>query len=202
MTTKSPVKKIVPKKVAILHSCAEAKTLERHSVLLERISEVTLGNGYPEDGLLYKFRKFMDEHLVVVNDIAEIKEKLSSVTEINTTLEINRLVNVEVDKIKEKMKAEQNIKVTQVHSKKAIRWQTVGVILAGISVITLIIFQYLNYRISLKTLPVIERTDSKVDNLGTPVQVNTRSGEIVSNPDIKIKFFPKDFTGDSTKIDK
>ena len=56
-TSKTPRKK---RTTEVVHICIQEETLARHGVLLERQGTVLLGNGHPEDGLLFMFREFLE----------------------------------------------------------------------------------------------------------------------------------------------
>jgi len=180
--------------------------LNNHGIILDRLSRVTIGNGHEEDGLLFLMRAHLKEHSSIVEDIAEIKLKLSTVTEINTELEIQRRVKVEKQKILADIEEKKEKDEGKLYSKKTIRWQRIGVI-AGIitaclSIILITTFSVLNYAINKETKSEVSTVTNKVDDLGSPVVVNKR-GETVSLPSgYELKMYPQDFTGDTTKQNK
>ena len=64
MTARAPKK--VPgktnsqRKSKVIHTCTQENEIAIHGVLLERVALVTLGNGTPENGLLFMFRAFLE----------------------------------------------------------------------------------------------------------------------------------------------
>lgn len=75
----SPIKRVAKEKVAILHSCTEKETLNRMSQLL-------VGNGHPEDGYVYKV-------IEMSKSISAINEKLTGITGIVKELHEESLGN-------------------------------------------------------------------------------------------------------------
>jgi hypothetical protein len=188
MVAKSQIKRVKTEKVAIIHSCTQEEHIKRQGELLGRLATITLGNGRPEDGLLFRFGKFMDEHKIVVSDIQEIKQKLSTVNEINTELEVQRRVKDEIAKL-----------VSETADKKKFSWSKFSIIIAAVSFAVFATFQVLNYFKSDKVVTVTTETNKKIDDMGTPV-VTTPRGVMIPLPDsAKIKFYPKDFLNDSIK---
>jgi len=136
------------KKPRTIHKCSQAEIIERQGILIERIGKITLGNGTPEDGLLFKFRRFLDYHDKVVSDIKEIKTKLSTMSEIDFEIEVSRRVNIELEKQKEKMKQD-SLQVKDMNIKKSsFSWQKISGFVAIVSIIIITIFSILNYSIN------------------------------------------------------
>lgn len=125
----------------------QARSMKRNHVLLTRLSKVTLGNGHEEDGILFIVRKFVKEQDVIIDDIRAIKDKLSTVTEINTELEIQRRVRVEKEKLLAEIKEEDDLKLR----KKSFNLGKVPVVVGVLSLLTLMLFSILNYNISKRT---------------------------------------------------
>jgi hypothetical protein len=55
------------------YECNQAERLTRHCEILERTSLILYGNGEPKNGLLFRFDKFMDDHVRVLQDLSDIK---------------------------------------------------------------------------------------------------------------------------------
>lgn len=53
----------------ITHVCSQEETIKRLNYFL-------VGNGNPQDGILFKFDKFMSEHGILLEDIKEIRTKV------------------------------------------------------------------------------------------------------------------------------
>jgi hypothetical protein len=66
MQTKSPIKRVSSKKVAIIHVCTQEDQIKKMSLLL-------LGNGNPKDGYVYKVMEMGDEMKI-------INEKLTGIS--------------------------------------------------------------------------------------------------------------------------
>lgn len=166
---------------------SQTRLAKRNTILLDRVTRATLGNGHEEDGLLFIVRKFVKEHEIVLSDISEIKDKLSTVAEINTELEIKRRLHIEKEKIAKEARAEVEIEL----KKKTYTWGKVPIITGIITVFILLIFQILNYNVTRKTATKEEVKQVKEDvrDLGAPVIVNSR-GNITSLPKgDSIKYF-------------
>lgn len=173
----------------IKHTCVQSDVLKRHTEVLDRLSKLTIGNGTPEDGLLFKFNKFLTDHDIVINDIKEIKTKLSTVNEINTEMEIQRRVKEEKEKLLKELKD------SEIHNteKKKFSWAKASVIVAALAFIVMAIFQTLNYFDGRDTKEIVTATENKVDDLGSPVVTNPR-GEFVPLPEgFSLKMWPRDF---------
>lgn len=188
------------KKVGTNHKCLKASTIKRQGELIERIGKVTLGNGTPEDGLLFKFRTFLEDHNKMVENINDLKVKVEqSLTDSATTRHAFELYKTHEEgaeegekEIKERAVIAKNLKETQLRD----RWQKVIWVTMGIIAIASI---WVNIWLNNKNSNVVE---TKVDNLGEPVVVNPR-GEIVNLPsEYSLKMWPNDFdkgTQDTTK---
>lgn len=162
-----------------MEPCSEKAKIERNTILLERSNKILFGNGTPEDGMLFQFRDFMKDHQTVVNDIAEIKEKLSTITEINNELEITRRVNVELEK---KIKIDEEIAVKdeiKKNAKKGLGLQTISVTGGVVIIFLTFIFQLLNYNLNRQTKEITATTDSTVNKTNIMIEglpMETRGG--------------------------
>lgn len=183
-------------KKSIVHKCTMKETIERQGILIERIGKVTLGNGTPEDGLLFKFRKFLIEHDEIKNDITEIKGMVSNaLKDAETTRHAFELYKTHeegtIEGKKEKENRDiiaRNIKATESRDK----WQKVIWIIMGLIALAGI---WINIWLNNKDNTVIK---DKIDNLGDPVVTNPR-GEFVPLPEgFTLKMWPNDF--DNNKI--
>jgi hypothetical protein len=172
MTT--PIRKTRPKQkeIAVIHVCTQEEQIKKMNLIL-------LGNGNPKDGYVYKVMEMGDSVKSIGKDISEIKTKLSGVSEVNTELEVQRRVSVEIEKIKDKGD-EKNIK------NKALSWQSVGVVVAILMLITSITIGIINL-VHTSEIPGIK---NEIDYLQSPIQ-NSR-GETV--------FWPSLLPADSLKV--
>lgn len=78
------------------HYCTQEETIKRMNYLL-------IGNGEPEDGMLFKFSTFMREHKIIVDDIAEIKDGVQG---LHKRSDENKLAAATVASALEKYQAE------------------------------------------------------------------------------------------------
>jgi len=77
--SKKPIKKVKKKPTTQVHICNQEATIMRQGELLERLGLVTLGNGTPENGLLFMFREFLEVDKRRKEDITDIKDSLKEV---------------------------------------------------------------------------------------------------------------------------
>jgi hypothetical protein len=154
-----------------MNPCTQTGTIDKITLSLKQQGE--------EDKLIaLKVKGIVKDIAFIKSRLIEIHDKLSTVAEINTELEITRRVEVEVNKVMDKEDTKKNVKWDNIV-------KTVGMI---VGILGLLAMGYFNNK-------NIER---KLDNFGVAVPVNTRSGEIINLPsDIKIKMFPNDFIKDS-----
>jgi hypothetical protein len=154
-----------------MNPCTQTGTIDKITLSLKQQGE--------EDKLVaLKVKGIVKDIAFIKSRLIEIHDKLSTVAEINTELEITRRVEVEVNKVMDKEDTKKNVKWDNIV-------KTVGMI---VGILGLLAMGYFNNK-------NIER---KLDNFGVAVPVNTRSGEIINLPsDIKIKMFPNDFIKDS-----
>jgi len=186
----SSTKTLVKKRVK--HNCIQKAELLRHTELLKRFNMILLGNGTPEDGLFFLFRKHIKDHDSILSDIKDIKDKLSTVTEINTEMEIQRRVKEEKEKLMKKMDDDNIAEV----EKKKFSWTKFSIVVGALAFVVMAIFQVLNYSHNIEIKDAAIATESKVDELGSPVVVNPR-GEFVPLPEgFTLKMWPKDFDGE------
>jgi hypothetical protein len=175
-------------KRVIVHKCSK-------EVVIARISEILVGNGKPDTGLAFRFSAFMDDHQRVLNDISEIKDKLSVQTQVNHEIEIQNRVKAalehsEKNKKLENERADRNrreadiIAINLRAQHRRDNWQKV------IWVIMALIALYGIFSNKVQNKLQSKETVQKIEDLGTPVVVNKRSGEfVVLPPDTELKMF-------------
>jgi hypothetical protein len=95
MTTKSLIKKIKPEKVAIIHNCTEKETLNR-------LSQLLVGNGHPEDGYVYKV-------IEMGKQVSDINEKLTGISGIVKELHEESTSKRAINKTDKEIKAEKRL---------------------------------------------------------------------------------------------
>lgn len=176
---------------------SQTRAIKRNTTLLNRLSKVNLGNGHEEDGLLFIVRNFVKEHEVVLTDIHDIKERLSTVAEVNFELEVRRRVQADREKTLKETRETNDIKL----KKSSFIWSKVPIIVGILTLIVLLVFQILNYGINTHsaTKDDVNLVKEKVIEQGTPTIVNERSGEYAKlPPGYVIKMFPQDFKGNDT----
>jgi hypothetical protein len=184
------VKKKSGPKPAYIHTCSEREQLERMRLIL-------VGNGDPKTGLAYLVEASNKSISDIKTDISEIKLQLKeTIIAASTAASSIEKYKLEVksfeagkDDAEEKAIIAENLEA----QRRRDRWQRwFWVIMACLTVTSIWVGIWINNKDNIKT-------DGKIDNLGVPVQVNTRNGEFVNIPNVEIKFWPKDFTGDTIK---
>jgi len=178
--------------------CNQIENIELIKNSLGSLEKIINGNGMIK-GMKTDLALVAERSNEMSEWLNDLKTKLSNTTEINRELEIQRRVNIEAEKIKEKLKTEQNTEEGRKHTKKSLIWEKIGVIAAIVSVLVIALFSILNYSKSKTVKTEIGTVIEKVDELGSPIPVNDR-GERIDIPGLKIKMWSKDFTGDSVKI--
>lgn len=168
----------------VIHDCNQTDKLDRHGEILERTSYILYGNGTPEDGLVFRFNEFMKDHTRVVNDISEIKSKVTEAIESSgktaNALAIYKAEMNGVEAGEGKRTAKYKLKFDTVISVIG----TIAVIV-GLAISTFFSLKAINSN-ETKTETVIK----KVEDLGTPVTVSR--GQIVPLPEgDSIKFYTK-----------
>jgi hypothetical protein len=170
----------------IVHTCTQEETLRRHGEVLDRISTVTLGNGHPEDGLLFLFRAFLKDRDEMIKDIKDIKSKVDEAigasARTRNALDKYKAEMGGVEKGKEKAINEDKLEKEHKHTKTIRVLTTISISIAAIGLTITTIFTVLNHQgqKGLKT---------EVDMINTPVR--TRSGNI--------EFWPSGVVIDSLK---
>jgi hypothetical protein len=163
MTT--PVKKVRPKEVAILHVCTQEKQISKMSLLL-------VGNGNPKDGYIYKVMEMSDE-------MKNMNEKLTGISGIVKELHEKSIGKNEIEKTDKENRAE----------RRAVWQKWVMTISCVVGALALILTLYLSFRSNEKQNVII----TKQDDLGVPFIRSSRTGEFIALPDsTRIVFFPND----------
>lgn len=198
-------KKKPGRKPVYIHKCSQ-------KAAIDRMSQILIGNGHPEDGLAFRFNEFMKDHKTVVEDIAAIKGDIkTAITSASTASHAIELFKTEeitkdatkddiekkqliADELKARIKKEgedrelviENLKAT----KKRDNWQRVmWIVMAVFALVTVWGGLYFGFEKISKGQATIE---TKVDNQGIPFVMNSR-GEFLALPDSTlIKYFPND----------
>ena len=190
-------------KPVYIHKCSEKE-------VLNRLSEILVGNGHPEDGLAFRFKAFMIGHEKVLEDIVTIKD---GVAKLNEKVEANAKVAVTAQRAIEKFKLESEaydaglkdaedkkvIADNLAKQKKRDAWQRVIWIIMAILGLTGILLNNIRSSSSAK----------KIDNLqANPVIENSKGVQVplikgdtlrVVIKDFKKDVVIKDFKEDTTK---
>lgn len=126
------------------HYCTQENEITRQGIFLERLGKVTLGNGHPEDGLLFMFREFLEHDKRKQEDIQLIKESIKDLNENNNVLlgEITRvgtdlndfklstLTKKETEKeLNDKARIAKELLITQKRDKRFIVFQIIALVL-------------------------------------------------------------------------
>lgn len=123
MTTKSPIRKVKPEKVAILHACSETSILEQLIKTSDKLSIIITGNGNPENGLCRQVALIVERQTEVVKKLDKIEESLTDFhKKYEETKDIAVMAknaidkfkdeNIVKEKTKEEIKAEKRAKIT------------------------------------------------------------------------------------------
>jgi hypothetical protein len=174
MTAKS--KPNIRERIEIVHICTQVETLKRQEELLSRLGLVTLGNGNPENGLLFMFRIFLEEDKKRQNDIAEIKTAVKESIESSLkTAKILALYKAEMHGVE--------IGAAKKSAKMKLKFDTVTNIIGTMIVLLGLFIAFLEF----KKETVVTR--DKIENLGTPVIINSRGLPAVLPTGDSLKFF-------------
>jgi hypothetical protein len=187
MIDMSPTKKRTPKP-RIVHSCTQEENLKRQGELLDRLATVTLGNGHPEDGLLFMFRVFLKERDEMKADIKEIKGKVDdAIGASDKTKHALELYQAEMGGVSNGKK--------EGEAKLVIQWdkviRTIGTIIAAVG-------------ITIAAWGVWSKgghIEDKVNNMSTPVIID-KYGQIKDARGIEVKMFPEDYKKQDTSKTK
>jgi hypothetical protein len=185
MATQRP-KSTSTNKKKITHICNQEEEIARHGELLNRVALATLGNGTPENGLLFMFRAFLEREKERKEDIKEIKNKLEmAISSSNTTAKALDMYKAEMGGIdigkketEEKKTKEEDVKLTKNRDKRFTIFQIIALTLTLIMATVAVISSMRNGRLQKEK--------------GTPYVSNSR-GQLIPLPDSsEIRFFPYD----------
>jgi hypothetical protein len=178
----------------VIHYCTQEEAIKR-------INTILVGNGHPEDGLAFVVRASLNDIKDIKVDISDIKKDIRDAIDASTkatkALDLYKAEIEGYDKREEEELGKQEIAAKLERETKRDNWYKVLTIIA--IAVTLLI-GIANLFKSGKIETISTKTETKVDNFGVPV--TTRNGEIVNIPGVDIKVFPKDFIGDTTKVNK
>lgn len=177
ITTK---KKTPSKSQKVIHVCSQKENIRR-------LNEVVIGNGHPEDGLAYIVRGMKE-------DVGQIRTTVNKAIEDSAKTQ-QLLEQYKSDEAKYEEGKQAIIKLREKEEKEnrerfRSALQLISTILVFLGICVTI---YLSVRGR-------EQTDKKIDNLGTPVLSNPRGLYIRPEDSLEVKFWPKDFGGDTTNI--
>ncbi len=99
---KSPIKKITPEKVAVLHVCSQAQQIARLKETSDKLSIIITGNGNPKEGYVYKVMEMGDE-------IKNIHTKLTDVNAIVKELYDDSIAKKSAKKTETEIRAERRL---------------------------------------------------------------------------------------------
>jgi hypothetical protein len=158
------IKRIPKEKVAVLHICEQRDQIATLIKNNDKLSTILTGNGYPEDGYMYK----VDE---MGRDIKSVNEKLTGISGIVKELHEESIGKRLVVKTIKERRAE---------------WIKVAMFIIGAA--SLVIVAWNSFKSSEKQ----DLTLKKVDDMGIPFVLNSR-GEFIALPDSTlIRFLPPD----------
>lgn len=188
MPIQNPKRKPPPKKI---HYCSQEETIKR-------LSYIIVGNGTPESGLAFKMAQSMEDRKDLHNKLNYMESALDranekqdglllEITGIRGSLEVFKANILSYNKgevsAEAKQIAERDMELKVKADKRAHqvkRLQTLGIVIAAISLLITSVFTVLNHSLSSDNNKVVKSTDEKVDLINTPVV--TRSGSIYLEP--------------------
>ena len=164
-------------KIEVIHTCTQAETLARHTELLDRFSKLSLGNGHPEDGFLFKLEAYINNHKTIIEDVAEIKKTVREAIELSgKAIHASEIYKAEMTG----MEAGQG----RADKKAKGRFNSAIQIITTIALIASLYVAVMEFKKS------NAKTDQKIEDLGTPVIVNSRGVTSLPSGD-SIKYFTK-----------
>ena len=124
------------------------------------------------------------------DSIEEIKQRFSTVAEIDFELEVSRRVNAKMEQHKIDADAADDLLV----KRKSFSWTKFAIAVATLGFLVTATFQVLNYELNKSTKTEVKDLGTNVEELGVPIIKNSR-GEVVNLPEgYKFGLWPKDFT--------
>ena len=190
MTTKS---KPIPKTKRIyIHKCSEKDDIDHLLENTNKLSIIITGNGDPEKGLCRQVALVEERQKGVLDTLKKMNEELKGMNENNNVLlgEITR-VGAKVNGF-EKQDERERIAADLAEKKKQDGWQRVIWIVMAVLGLAGIFLNNLH----------TTKNSRKIDNLGMPVITNSRGMPTMLPNGDQLRMYPKDFTGDTTKMKK
>jgi hypothetical protein len=192
MTTKrKPAIRAKTKRVYI-HKCSEKDDIDHLIKSNQQLSIIITGNGDPEKGLSRQVALISERQKGVLKTLEGVHDELKGVNENHNVLlgEITR-VGLQLNEV-EKRDERQKIAEDLAEKKKQDGWQRVIWIVMALIGLTGIFLNNIH----------TSRNSKKIDNLGTPVITNSRGMPTALPNGDQLKMYPRDFTGDTTKVKK
>jgi hypothetical protein len=182
MTTKS--KPILKTKRVYIHKCSEKDDINHLIKSNQQLSVIITGNGDPEKGLCRQVALINERQQGVLKTIEGVHEELKGINENHNVLlsEITR-VGLQVNEV-EKRDERAQIAADLAEKKKQDGWQRVIWIVMALIGLTGIFLNNLH----------TSRNSKKIDDLGTPVIVNSKGMQTVLPNNDQVKFIKKDTT--------
>lgn len=194
MPQKTTIKKApaAKKKVVVVHTCTQKGAIKHLVDNTNKLSIIITGNGEPEKGLCSQVALINERQKGVLQAVNEVNEQLKGVNENHNVLlgEITR-VGAKVDN-SEKQEERDQIAKDLIEKKKQDAWQRWVWIFMGVLTLAGLLLNIIHS----------SKNGRKLDNLGTPVIINSRGMPTVLPNGDQLRMYPKDFTGDTTKVKK
>ncbi len=190
-TKRKPAIRAKTKRVYI-HKCSEKDDINHLIKSNQQLSVIITGNGDPEKGLCRQVALINERQQGVLKTIEGVHEELKGINENHNVLlaEITR-VGVQVNEV-EKRDERDKIAADLEEKKKQDGWQRVIWVVMALIGLTGIFLNNLH----------TTKNSRKIDNLGMPVITNSRGMPTVLPNGDQLRMYPKDFTGDTTKMKK
>jgi hypothetical protein len=201
-----------PKAKGTRHKCiqgAKLKNIEGNLVKMDekmqRVYVIVTGNGNPENSILFQLagvKKGQEDVSKAVNMLIEKYEE--SIKLANSAVHAVEIYNGEkkgFEKGQADAKETDREVVEREKREKDERHAKLMRIFTAISVTIAAVALVINTIRNFNTVTKVDTVNSRIEDLGTPVIINKRSGEIVNLPaEFGLKYYPNDFD-DSTKTD-
>ena len=175
-----------------IHKCSEKDDIDHLIKSNLQLSIIITGNGEPDKGLCRQVALIGERQKGVLQAIDKVNEQLKGVNENHNVLlgEITR-VGAKVNSF-EKQEEKDQIAADLAEKKRQDNWQRVFWIVTALLGLTGIFLNNLH----------TTKNSHKIDNLGTPVIMNQRGQAVPLQNGDQLKMYPKDFTGDTTRVKK
>jgi hypothetical protein len=205
MPRKATIKKALATKerVVVKHSCTQKESIKHLLDNTNKLSVIITGNGEPDKGLCRQVAIISERQGGVLKKLDKISTDISSyhaeVLEAKNValtaqhaIEAFKTETAAFDEgIKEKEDRDQ-LAADLAEKKRQDNWQRVFWIVTALLGLTGIFLNNLH----------TTKNSHKIDNLGTPVITNSRGMPTVLPNGDQLKMYPKDFTGDTTRVKK